>query len=130
MLLVKTLKCMFLIKNLRVYTIGKSSAVFSLRGPLCATFPYYVSYASTQCHSLLCSFGRNLPRFCMGARIIAAFRVTIHPHFFLLYFFTSNFFSNFKNKILDARVLGFGIVIVYSIVTALHVLYMRFIRCA
>ena len=31
---------MFLIKNLRVYTIGKSSAVFSLRGPLCATFPY------------------------------------------------------------------------------------------
>ena len=40
MLLVKILKCMFLIKNLRVYTIGKSSAVFSLRGPLCATFPY------------------------------------------------------------------------------------------
>ena len=40
MLLVKMLKCMFLIKNLRVYTIGKSSAVFSLRGPLCATFPY------------------------------------------------------------------------------------------
>ena len=28
MLLAKTLKCMFLIKNLRVYTIGKSSAVF------------------------------------------------------------------------------------------------------
>ena len=40
MLLVKTLKCMFLIKNLRVYTIGKSSAVFSLGWPLCATFPY------------------------------------------------------------------------------------------
>ena len=31
---------MFLIKNLRVYTIGKSSAVFSLRVPLCTTFPY------------------------------------------------------------------------------------------
>ena len=40
MLLVKTLKCMFLIKNLRVYNIGKLSAAFSLSGPLCATFPY------------------------------------------------------------------------------------------
>ena len=40
MLLDKTLKCMFLIKNLRVYNIGKLSAAFSLSGPLCATFPY------------------------------------------------------------------------------------------
>ena len=40
MLLVKTLKCMFLIKNLRVYNIGKLSAAFSLSGPLCGTFPY------------------------------------------------------------------------------------------
>ena len=31
---------MFLIKNLRVYNIGKLSAAFSLSGPLCATFPY------------------------------------------------------------------------------------------
>ena len=41
MLLVNILKCMFLIKNLRVYNIGKLSAAFSLSGPLCATFPYY-----------------------------------------------------------------------------------------
>ena len=40
MLLVDILKCMFLIKNLRVYNIGKLSAAFSLSGPLCATFPY------------------------------------------------------------------------------------------
>ena len=28
-------------KKIRVYNIGKLSAAFSLRGPLCATFPYY-----------------------------------------------------------------------------------------
>ena len=31
---------MFLIKTVRVYNIGKFSAAFSLRGSLCATFPY------------------------------------------------------------------------------------------
>ena len=51
MLLVKTLKCMFLIKNVRVYTIGKSSAVFSLRGPLCATFPYFIK--SVMCDTVV-----------------------------------------------------------------------------
>ena len=40
MLLVETLKYMFVIKNLRVYNIGELCAAFSLRGPLCATFPY------------------------------------------------------------------------------------------
>ena len=57
MLLVKTLKCMFLIKNLRVYTIGKSSAVFSLRGPLCATFPYMPSRV---CNDISVANGRQV----------------------------------------------------------------------
>ncbi len=49
---------MFLIKNLRVYTIGKSSADFSLRGPLCATFPYmFIHFFHTNVFSeLQCKF--------------------------------------------------------------------------
>ena len=48
MLLVNILKCMFLIKNLRVYNIGKLSAAFRLSGPLCATFPYMIVNVSGQ----------------------------------------------------------------------------------